>query len=376
MNGRVIFVHPAIRPYRAHIYQGLQKNFDAKFYLIGFEAVNRRWGDFFQIKNYEILPEYRGLGYRSGINFSLLKRAWTDDYDVWIGSTLYAFSTHFIYPIVKARRKKFLLWSEDWYWGGDVLSRVATPLCKLILRGADLIIVAGSKQKEFACGNGAPEIKVRVAYNSYIPSNFMPIADKDIAKLIYQRKRFRILYLGRILEYKGLDVLIKAYAAIESRYPGKTELVVVGSGPFESLCRHLVAKMELNNVFFVGRVHPEEVPEFYRHADVFVHPCKWYARQRVRGESWGFVINEAMSVGLPVVTTSAVGSSYDLIECGQSGFVIEPGDSDSLTQALTTLYTNASLRRSIGRAAKTRIQAFFTPERQAADFVEAVKALL
>jgi glycosyltransferase involved in cell wall biosynthesis len=375
-SGRVIFVHPAIRPYRGHIYRELQENFNVKFYLIGFEAVNRQWSDYFQIKDYEILPEYRGLGYRSGVNLTLLKRAWTDNYDVWIGSTLYAFTTHFVYPIVKARRKKFILWSEDWYWGGDFLSRLAIPLCNLIIRGSDIIIVAWSKQKEFTCRNGASETKVKIAYNSYTPLNSRSIENGDIAKLIYQKKRFRILYLGRILEYKGLDILIKAYEPIEAKYSGKTELIVAGSGPFESVCKDLVAKLGLNTVFFVGRVHPEEVEEFYRYADVFVHPCKWCTKKRVRGESWGFVINEAMSMGLPVVTTSAVGSAYDLIEHGQSGFVIQPGDSCSLTRALGTLYTNASVRTAIGQAAKTRIQSFFTPERQAAAFVEAVRALL
>jgi glycosyltransferase involved in cell wall biosynthesis len=376
MKGRVVFVHPAIRPYRAHIYKALQENFTVKFYLIGFEVVNQYWSEYFQIGNCEIFKEYHGFGYKSGVNFRLLRRALTEDYDVWIGSTLYGFTTHFAYPIVKARRRKFVLWSEDWYWGGDLLSRLVTPLCKWILRGSDLIIVAGNKQKEFACQSGALEDRIKIAYNSYIPMASRPIRSEQISGFLYKKKRFRILYLGRILEYKGLDTLIEAYSPIEERYPETTELVVVGTGPFELRCRELVKKLGLKNVAFLGRMDPEEVHEVYHRADVFVHPCKWRTNERVRGESWGFVINEAMSLGLPVVTTSAVGSAYDLIENGKSGFVIPPGDSASLTQILAALYTDDSLRRAIGEAAKTRIQSLFTPERQAAAFVEAVKTLL
>jgi glycosyltransferase involved in cell wall biosynthesis len=376
MSGRVIFVHPAIRPYRAHIYKALLENFDVKFYLIGFEAVNRYWIEHLEMKNCEILSEYPALGYRSGVSPTLLKKAWTEKYDVWIGSALYAFSTHMAYPIVRAKGKKFVLWSEDWYWGGDLLSQMAVPLCRWILRGANLIIVAGGKQKEFACQNGTLESNIKIAYNSYIPCMPRPIKDEEVANIIYQKKRFRILYLGRIIEYKGLDSLIEAYAPLEEKYTGKIELVLVGSGPFELLCKRLVEKLKLNSVSFVGRVNHEEVQEIYRHSDVFVHPCKWYSKRRVRGEAWGFVINEAMSMGLPVITTSAVGSAYDLVEHGKSGFIIQPGDRDSLTQALDMLYTDASLRNAVGQAAKARIHALFTPDKQATAFVEAVRTLL
>lgn len=371
---RIVFVHPAIRPYRAHIYQALQQNFLTKFYFIGFESVNRRWTEHFGIHNYEILPEGYCPGYRSGVSWAIARRALTDDYDVWIASTLYGFTTHLAFPFVKLRKKRFVLWSEDWYWGGDALSRLATPLCRTLLRGGDQLVVAGSRQKEFARDNGVSAEKVRIAYNSFAPlPQVSPTAPVRSVKLP-EKQRFRVLYLGRILEYKGLDWLIESYAHLETRYPGKVELVIAGTGPFESACRQLVERLGLKTVCFLGRIDPEQVEAVYKTADVFVHPCRWRPTRRVKGESWGFVVNEAMSVGLPVVTTTAVASAYDLIEHGKSGFVIAPEDRSGLTRLLDELFQDASLRKDVGDAARTRIQSLFTPDRQAAAFVEAVRA--
>lgn len=371
---RIVFVHPAIRPYRAHIYQALQESFSTKFYFIGFEGVNRRWTEHFGIHNYEIFSEGYCPGYRSSVSWALARRALTDDYDVWIASTLYGFTTHLAFPFVKLRKKLFVLWSEDWYWGGDAISRLATPLCRTILRGADQVIVAGSRQKEFACDNGVPAEKVRIAYNSFAPLPHVSAPAPVRSVKLPDKQRFRVLYLGRILEYKGLDWLIESYAYLETQYPGKTELVIGGTGPFESACRQLVERLGLKTVGFLGRIDPEQVEAVYKTADVFVHPCRWCPTSRVKGESWGFVINEAMSAGLPVVTTTAVGSAYDLIEHGKSGFVIAPEDRSGLTRVLDRLFQDASLRKSVGDAARTRIQSLFTPGQQAAAFVAAVRA--
>jgi glycosyltransferase involved in cell wall biosynthesis len=368
---RVVFVHPAIRPYRGHIYRALQERFEARFYGIGFEAVNRRWAGHFGIHNLEILPQRRFLAYRSGVSWELLRRAWRDDYDVWIASTMYAFSTHAAFPIVKCRQRLFVLWTEDWYWGGDRLSRAIESSCRWMLSKVDLVIAAGSRQAEFLRAAGVPADRIALAYNSFVPPAGL-ITDPGLSSLVHTKERFRVLYLGRMLDYKGPDCLLRAYARLDARAPGRTELVFCGQGPAEAACRRLAAELGLRHVHFLGRVDPSETREFYRSADVFVHPCRWVPDARVKGEAWGFVVNEAMACGIPVIATSAVAAAHDLIADGVSGFVVPPGDEEAIGDRLLRLFEHPELRLAMGRAAQETIRRTFLPEVQARAFCDAI----
>jgi glycosyltransferase involved in cell wall biosynthesis len=366
---RVVFVHPAIRPYRAHIYRALQSRFDTTFYALGAPEVNYRWADHYGVRGLTVLPQGSFLAYRTNVSWRIAARAWSDDYDVWIGSLIYAFATHVAVPIVRARRRLFALWTEDWYWGGDRMSALVQPYCRWILRHSDLTIAAGSPQAEFAREQGVAADRIAVAFNSYVPPG------TESAPPARTSDRFRVLYLGRLLDYKGPQVLLRAYAALEQIAPGQTELVFYGQGPAEARCRALAASLGLASVRFEGRVDATAVGHAYRDADVFVHPCLWNPSARVKGEAWGFVVNEAMAAGLPVITTTAVGAAADLVEHGQSGFVVPSGDERSIRDRLIELFRNPALRHRMGARARAIVESRFRPEMQADAFCDAVQAL-
>ena len=109
-------------------------------------------------------------------------------------------------------------------------------------------------------------------------------------------------------------------------------------------------------------------------ADVFVHPCLWRPHERVKGEAWGFAVNEAMAAGLPVITTTAVAAAYDLIEDGVSGYVVAPGDHGAIAQRLITLFEDRALRERMAAMARTTVQRY-SPERQASIFCDAIDLL-
>jgi glycosyltransferase involved in cell wall biosynthesis len=368
----VIFVHPAIRQYRGVLYAHLQQRFDSKFLVIGFEDVNRRWADYFGIRNLVMLPETSFLAYRSSVSWPILRHAWNDDYDVWIASILSAFPTHAAFPVVKARRKLFVLWTEDWYWGDDWASRLARPYCREILSHLDLAIAAGTRQAEFLRAAGIPDSRIVVA-----PNSTLLLPSRDSTRLARRdASLFRVLYVGRLLDYKGADLLIEAYARLEAQAPGKTELCIWGQGPHEQRCREIVHSLGLTSVRFFGRVDPEDVRSVYESADVFVHPCRWMPGRRVKGEAWGFVINEAMACGLPVITTCAVAAASDLIQNGHNGFVIPANDVTALADQLLLLWKDPSLRHRVGASARETVTTRFTPEIQASIFCDAIQSLV
>ena len=121
------------------------------------------------------------------------------------------------------------------------------------------------------------------------------------------------------------------------------------------------------------RAH-DEIHLFYRLADAYIHPARFVDEGRVRGDAWGFTINEALSIGCPVITTTAVGGAQDLIVPDRSGIIVRAGDPDSLAQAMIRLVKNPAQRSDIGEAGRRRAEQF-TPQRQYQEFRAALTAL-
>jgi glycosyltransferase involved in cell wall biosynthesis len=110
----------------------------------------------------------------------------------------------------------------------------------------------------------------------------------------------------------------------------------------------------------------EQLCRVYAASDIMVLPS--------RSEPWGFVLNEAMEFGLPLVVTDAVGAGPDLVRPGENGFIVPSGDEGELVKALEKLINDPGLRTSMGEASR-RIVAHFSPENWAAGVVSAIKSV-
>jgi glycosyltransferase involved in cell wall biosynthesis len=153
-------------------------------------------------------------------------------------------------------------------------------------------------------------------------------------------------------------------------------LLVVGDGPERAGCETLARDLGLHNVRFLGAVSPLNVRPYYELADVYVHPAVTVARGRIRGDAWGFTINEAMAVGCPVVASTAVGAVDDLIRDGVTGRVVPAGDESALAQALLEMQAMPIERRAaMAESARAHLEAVASVDRQAAVFVEVVNTL-
>ncbi|MDG6219797.1 MAG: glycosyltransferase family 4 protein, partial [Candidatus Thermoplasmatota archaeon] len=154
-----------------------------------------------------------------------------------------------------------------------------------------------------------------------------------------------ILFMGRLVESKGLEVLIKSFKLINKKYQN-VFLLVVGTGPKESYYKALVNDLSLQNVYFAGYVDNElKKAAYYKACDIFVLPAVF-----INGayEPWGLVINEAMAFGKPIVTTNAVGSAFDLVENNVNGFVIRNGDVLDLSEAICKILADEDLIPKMG----------------------------
>ena len=184
----------------------------------------------------------------------------------------------------------------------------------------------------------------------------------------------RVLFVGRLEERKGIDVLLEAAKAILSSHP-QVHLDIVGDdslvGPHNLTYR---AQFELDagadltrdRVRFYGEVSEQALRGFYRACDIFVAPSRF--------ESFGLILLEAMMFAKPVVACRA-GGMAEIIEHGIGGLLAEPGDVATLTEWLLKLLADPQLRAQLGQAARRRYLSCFTADGMARATLEFTSSL-
>ena len=162
-----------------------------------------------------------------------------------------------------------------------------------------------------------------------------------------------LLFVGRLVSYKGVDVLLRALNGIEAT------TLLVGDGPLRTTLETQAQELRLSRVRFLGEVSDTELTTLYRAADVFVLPSV------TRAEAFGVVQLEAMACEVPVVSTNLPSGVPWVNQHDKTGLVVPPGDADGLRQALHALLTDRPRREALGRYARQRVAREFTLTRMA-----------
>jgi phosphatidylinositol alpha-mannosyltransferase len=166
----------------------------------------------------------------------------------------------------------------------------------------------------------------------------------------FQDGKLNIVFVGRLEKRKGLNYLLRACAEVKKQF-SNFRLIVVGPGTrLRSGYEELVHDLSLDNVVFTGFVSSEELPEYYRTADIFCAPA-------TGGESFGIILLEAMACSKPVVASSIDGYASVLTH-NEEGLLVPPKDADSLAQALLSLLADNSLRNRMGEKGVLHAQKF------------------
>jgi glycosyltransferase involved in cell wall biosynthesis len=177
----------------------------------------------------------------------------------------------------------------------------------------------------------------------------------------------RVLTVSRLLPRKGNDRLLKAFARAVKDEPS-LHLTIVGTGPEDAKLRRLAAELGIaDRVELRGFVDQPDLPAVYRSSDVFAFPTL--------ADPFGFVLLEAAAAGLALVSSPYAGATYDLVRDGETGYVVDPDDTDALADALVRLARDPELRRRIARNAH-QSTAERTPAAAARGYAAAVQASL
>lgn len=159
--------------------------------------------------------------------------------------------------------------------------------------------------------------------------------------------KLRFIYVGRISPEKGVDVLVDAFAKVESLRPGRASLRVCGTGdsrvamPIVRRARGLDVEKKIEWLGHVPDVYPE-----LSASDAVVVPTR-------APEAFGLAALEGMSQGLPAIGTSG-GALPEIIRDGIDGLIVPPGDAEALAQAMLRLIDNPGDASAMGRNARRR----------------------
>jgi glycosyltransferase involved in cell wall biosynthesis len=202
----------------------------------------------------------------------------------------------------------------DTQWSGSIKQYLAQAVSSFYFSQVDGAIITGPRQLNFAHRMGFKPTNIVVGFAACDLDYFLAA---DVSNVARNRS---FLYVGRLAESKGVDVLISAYRQYAAAAKDPWKLIIAGEGPLRS------AVEATDGIDYRGFVQPQNIRSLFEEASCFVLPSRF--------EPWGVVIQEATASGLGVVCTENCGSSDVYVREGQNGFVVKSGDAGALEQAM------------------------------------------
>lgn len=243
------------------------------------------------------------------------------------------------------------------HWHSDILSRklllmMYLPLQKWLISRAETIIVTTPVYME-----SSPYLR-KVRHKCIpIPIGVDPVIP-DAALSASVRRKYPagrlILSIGRLVHYKGYEYLIEAFKYLPEDY----HLMIVGAGPLRGRLESLISEYGLSGrITLEGYIEDEDLPGYYGACDLFV------MSSIIRTEAFGIVQIEAMSCGIPVISTDIPKSGVSWVnKSGESGLTVPVRDPAAIARAILDIFDEDSYQRH-SQGARMRYETVFTKRR-------------
>lgn len=211
---------------------------------------------------------------------------------------------------------------------------------KYLYSRADASLNYCSRGLELWPSYGVPKEKIFVRYNSGDTEAFFNRKEEVMkASELLPACSKRILHIGRLVAWKRVDLLIKAYERVYTRF-SDSELTIVGDGPeLENLKKQASLSVAKDHIRFVGGVYdPFELGCYMKESSVYV----------LAGMG-GLSINDAMCYEMPVICSVCDGTEKDLVENGKNGYFFKEGDAEDLAEKIEIILTDEHTRKQMGK---------------------------
>ncbi len=225
---------------------------------------------------------------------------------------------------------------------------------KMLERSNKIIAVSDFTRKELRQYYKVKEAKIRVIHNGVDVNKFKPTNGKRKIKkeLGFKSDDIAVLSVGRLYARKGLFTLIESMPAVVRRFP-RVKFIISGKGQSNEMKKLVVHAKRLGvkeNIIFTGYFPDSKLPKLYQAADVFAFSTFY--------ENLPFAVLEALSSGLPVVTTN-VGGIPEMIKSGKNGFLVQPFNSKELAHKILYFLEHPDVASEMGFLARKIIEERF-----------------
>jgi glycosyltransferase involved in cell wall biosynthesis len=268
-----------------------------------------------------------------------------------------------IYRLFSRRKSRLVIWADLSEHTEREIGRIRTAVRRLLLRAADAVLVNGTSGARYVLRLGVPSRRiVRAPYTTDMgPFRSIPLGRTPTISR-------RLLYVGRLVELKGLEIFLRALVRWAETHTGQNcDMWFVGDGPIRKYLGQFPMPPTVN-LRFIGNVPYTELAQYFAQAGILVLPTL--------EDTWGLVVNEALAAGLPVLGSPYSQAVNELVQDNVNGWIFQPDNSESMQDALSRVFATSSEHLSQMRSEARRSISYLTPALVASRFVEAIQVAM
>lgn len=334
---KVLYVTNLPAPYKVEFFRLLSKNINLTVVYEREKASDRddKWkceqdGNF-----REIYLHGKNIGSEASFSMEILSILKKNKFDIVLMNGYSSPTAMLAITYMKMLRIKYAIVCDGMLPTQD--SKVKYIIKKFLIKDAAYYLSSNDTTTGQLVKYGADKVKVYKYPFSSVSEN--DILDSKSDKNIYKEKigcceEKMILYAGQIIYRKGIDILINVFSKMDCNI----RLFIVGG---EKENATWIDGYENNKITYAGFKTKDELKDYFLAADLFVLPT--------REDIWGLVIQEAMSKGLPVITTDRCGAGTELVRNEENGYVVPCEDEQALASCIVSLLGDDEKLNSFGK---------------------------
>jgi glycosyltransferase involved in cell wall biosynthesis len=329
MSKNIVLITNMPTPYRLPLWDELQKIFNLNVVCISQRENNRKW----DVENrayikflasFHFYINSRDMPLHISVPFNLFYKLIKANPDALIitGYDAIQYWEALLYATLFSKKK--IMWSGSTLLSSRSKNNFVNKIKKFFINAFDSYYTYGTKASEYLESFGVSRQSIVTGINT-VETTFYKDMTPNTTK---NSNEISFLFVGQLVERKGLKNTIQAFSKLQEK---KWTLTIVGSGPDEKELKQLTKTLNLEEkIIFVGYKQKNEVIKYYAKADVFLMPSYL--------EVWGLVLNEALASGLFCLSSKYAGSTFDLIENGKNGFMIDPLNINDIVENLNRTF--------------------------------------
>lgn len=372
-------IQNVIAPYRIRLFERLaaEPGVDFEVILLAREMKNHPNWKFnlnempFRVRVIKGVNLQRGYERILCLNPGLLLKMFGERPDVVICAG-FSFATicAFVYRFICEGR--YIIWMEGTEYTESRFSCLRVAIRRLLIRFTSALIAAGQLSQHYLRSLLPPnsDIPFFMSYNCVESGRFLPASRQRSDGALLHRKfpKRTILYVGQLVERKGVLKLLEAYEKLPKETRTEVGLVMVGTGPLEGALRSRCKKYGLSNVYLEGLVAYDQIPFYYWMSELFVILST--------EDPNPLVIFEALTAGLPVICSNLLGNAADFIAEGVNGFTVDPLNEVQIAARITEVLAWEAYQRKRSAEVSARLIAKANYSDAAAAFIAASRVAI